>query len=177
MIIIPGEVIAVLTFPGVVMHEISHRLMCDFFKIPVYEISYFNKGSRRAGYVIHERTSSLTKSLLIGIAPLFINSILCMILTFPFNLPVWITGQSIPTLFNIVLWWTGISMGANAFPSDQDVANVFALAQEGSRSVGSLKAISAICFIVRFLNHLSQAWLDFIYAFLISLILPYLIFG
>ena len=134
MISIPGEIIALLTFPGVIMHEISHRLMCDIFKIPVYEVNYFNMGSKTVGYVKHHPTNNLAHTLWVGLAPLFFNSILCMLFTFPFNAALYITGESIPTFFNTLLWWVGISLGANAFPSNQDIANALSIVEENNFS-------------------------------------------
>ena len=81
-IMIPGEVVAVFTFPGVVMHEVAHRLVCDLLNVPVYDVKYFIIHKDAAGYVYHARTS-LGKNFLIAIAPLFVNTIFCMLFTFP----------------------------------------------------------------------------------------------
>lgn len=170
MIFIPGEIIAVITFPGVIIHEISHRFMCDIFKIPVYEVSYFSIGSERAGHVIHAATGSTKKNLLIGIAPLFFNSLVCMAFTFPLSSTSHISGEPINNFFNGVLWWIGMCAGANAFPSNQDVSSTSATEEESI-------VFELIRLLIIALNFLRKFWIDFIYAYLISLILPYLIFG
>lgn len=172
LIKIPGEFIALFTFPGVVIHEISHRLLCDIFKVPVFEVNYFNMETERVGFVRHQHTDKLMHNLLIGLAPLFINTVLCMILTFPLSATMYITGEAIPNFFNIVLWWIGFSIGVHAFPSDQDLAYVALIAQERN-----ILVLTWICSGIRFLNSLSQIWINFIYALLISFILPYIIFG
>ena len=41
--IIPGPIIALLTFPGVIVHEFAHKLFCDIFNVPVYYVNYFKR--------------------------------------------------------------------------------------------------------------------------------------
>ncbi|WP_431212439.1 DUF3267 domain-containing protein [Puia sp. P3] len=50
---IPGFVITLLTFPGVIVHEFAHQLFCRLYKVPVFEVVYFQLGNP-AGYVMHE---------------------------------------------------------------------------------------------------------------------------
>ena len=52
---IPGWLISLVTFPGVVVHEAAHRFFCDVTDTPVYEVSYFRPRGKPAGYVIHGR--------------------------------------------------------------------------------------------------------------------------
>ncbi|MCL5876036.1 MAG: metalloprotease family protein [Candidatus Dependentiae bacterium] len=171
MIFIPGELIAMVTFPGIILHEIAHRFVCDIFKIPVYEVMYFEMDSSRAGHVIHQKVDSVTKNFLIAVAPLLFNTVVCMIFTFPYSSASYITGDSIPNFFSAILWWIGMSAGINAFPSNQDVANLSCSEEETTFFAGLVQLI------VQCLNFLRRVWLDFLYAYGISLILPYLIFG
>lgn len=170
--IIPGPLVALLTFPGVVMHEIAHRFMCDILCVPVYDVSYFSIGDTRAGHVAHHKTDNLKYVLLISFAPLFINSFFCMFFTLPYASTIVITGEGISTYPSLFLYWVGISMGANAFPSNQDVDNALSLVCENN---GSLTT-RALCRFMKLLNTLSFFWIDFIYAGVISFILPALIF-
>lgn len=39
--IIPGFVISVMTFPGVIIHELAHQLFCMICGLEVYEVKYF----------------------------------------------------------------------------------------------------------------------------------------
>lgn len=178
MIIIPGELIALVTFPGVIVHEISHKFMCDLFGVPVYHVSYFTIGDRNAGHVIHQKIDSVTQGLLIALAPLFINSILCMLFTLPLFSAIYITGELLPissltyaSFMYMILGWLGISIGGNAFPSNQDVASVLEIAQK------SYVIVFVISGIVRLLNFFSQIWLSFIYAGAISFLLPRMLFS
>ncbi|MGE0009671.1 MAG: hypothetical protein AB7F19_03945 [Candidatus Babeliales bacterium] len=170
---IPGEFIALLTFPGIIMHEISHRFMCDVFNIPVYEVNYFKIFSKTAGHVLHGRIVNVKHNVLVALAPLFFNSIICILFTFPLTSVFWcrLHPYSALTPLYIFLWWIGISAGAQAFPSNQDVNNVITAAEDNSHF--GLKFLS---YVIRILNFLSALWLSFLYAILISLILPTLIF-
>jgi len=127
LILIPGELIAIVTFPGIVLHEISHRFMCDILKVPVYEIKYFNIGSKRAGHVIHGEVKSLKHACLISFAPLIINSLVCLLFVLPLSASVYSTGEFNTNFFNLLLFWIGISSGYNAIPSKQDFDSVLAV--------------------------------------------------
>ncbi len=114
-----GEFIALITFPGVIILEISHRFMCDVFKVPVYKIDYFNLFSEKSGPVQHEQIHKLRHNLIIALEPLLFNSILCMLFTLPFI--SLITIQVHPDTYFMPLYlllaWIGKSMHANAFPA------------------------------------------------------------
>ena len=59
MFFIPGFVIAIVTFPGVIVHEAGHLFFCKLFELQVYAVCFFRVGNP-AGYVVHERTGKLT---------------------------------------------------------------------------------------------------------------------
>ncbi len=77
MFFIPGWLLALVTFPGVIVHEIAHRFFCDVTDTPVYEVAYFRPGQNPAGYVIHGPAKNLRAGLLISAGPLLINTVLC----------------------------------------------------------------------------------------------------
>jgi len=124
---IPGELISILTFPGVMIHEIAHRLFCDLFNVDVYQVCYFAPGNKTAGHVIHRKTESFFVSWCIGIAPLIINSLVCMLLAFPYGCANILGLECIAlhgtflTGVHLVIRWIGLSAGFNAFPSLQDI--------------------------------------------------------
>jgi len=172
-IMIPGEVVAVFTFPGVVMHEVAHRLVCDLLNVPVYDVKYFIIHKDAAGYVYHARTS-LGKNFLIAIAPLFVNTIFCMLFTFP------LAAKNFIHYVNIAPWemvsaWIGFSIGYNAFPSNQDLRGVYECAHEQKSYMSA--NIYAVYLIFKALNFLRRFYISIVYAFLISLILPCYFFG
>lgn len=174
---IPGQLVTLLTFPGVVMHEITHRFMCDVLGISVYDINYFSINNSRAGYVYHHKTDTVIQSLLIGFAPLLINSFFCMLFTLPYSSSLSVTGDGISYYGSMLLWWVGMSMGINAFPSNQDVDNVLTTVEEQNIHIVIHQLCFLICGLMKFFNCLRFVFLDVVYAFVISFILPYFIFG
>lgn len=174
-IYIPGELIALITFPGIILHEIAHRFFCDFFHVPVYSIRYFIPFSTTAGCVVHEPTNNIFKFFFIGCGPLIINSLVCMVLTFPFGLICaletnFIVSKSIIVhLGYIFITWIGLCAGLKAFPSNQDIAGLAILTESFWAKV-CIYPFIALIHIVN-LNYISF-WIRFIYAYLLSLILP-----
>ena len=51
MFFIPGFLIAIVTFPGVIVHEAAHLFFCRWFKLEVYDVCFFRVGNP-SGYVI-----------------------------------------------------------------------------------------------------------------------------
>ena len=177
---ISGELISLITFPGIIVHEIAHRFFCDIFNVPVYEIHYFRPLSKTAGHVRHRATDSLFSSFFIGMAPLFINSLLCMILTFPIAITKFFGTSFLPSIIpinnilSLILYWVGFSIGFNAIPSKQDISGLVALTDSRIKKA-LLLIIYAILrpFNVQYLG----TFLCLGYASLLSLLLPFLLFG
>jgi len=72
---IPGFRISIVTFPGVIIHELAHVAFCKFTDTRVLKVCYFRVGNP-AGYVIHEQPSAVWRHILIGIGLLFVNTFL-----------------------------------------------------------------------------------------------------
>jgi len=174
---IPGWVISLATFPGVVVHEAAHRLFCDLAKVPVYEVCYFRIGNP-AGYVVHGEVNRLRDALLISAGPLVINTILCAILTYQQSLALFILKESPSHFTTVFLAWIGYSIGMHAFPSNQDVKGFiseFKKIRKG-RTQNILYFISQIFgFLIVVANFLRVAWFDLIYAVGVSMVIPLLL--
>lgn len=168
---IPGSIISTLTFPGVIIHEMSHRFFCDLEKVPVYDACYFRFGNP-AGYVTHGPVTKLKSSILISIGPLIINTVLCSLLTFSAVFPIIILKVENPSIVFPLLLWIGISIGMHAFPSNVDINN-FTNAVKNAKE-GALLLVLAKLFagILKTANALRIIWFDLIYAVAISQILP-----
>jgi hypothetical protein len=169
---IPGVVISIITFPGIIVHEMAHRFFCDIAKVPVYEVRYF-RIANPPGYVVHGEPGSLKDSFLISVGPFIINSLLCMALTLPYVFP---TKMGADPGFEInMLAWMGLSIGMHAFPSNQDMKS-FTNQVKNSKNKTLIylfaAPITAIFFIA---NLLKVVWIDFFYAIGISLIIPTLL--
>jgi hypothetical protein len=172
MFFIPGFVIAILTFPGVIVHEAAHRLFCDLAGIPVYEVCYFRVGNP-SGYVVHGPTKSLRASFLITIGPLIINTLLCAVISFGPMTALSLGVTDAPPIF-IILGWLGVSIGMHAFPSPQDAASFSAAVRASGRGLSSVVArifqgLVWIAYVLRFV------WFDLIYAIFVAGLAPALI--
>jgi hypothetical protein len=171
---IPGSIISTLTFPGVIIHEMSHRFFCDIEKIPVYDVCYFKAGNP-AGYLIHAPTTKLRSSLLISIGPLIINTFVCSILTLSATFPLTILKVENSSFVFALLFWIGISAGMHAFPSNADIDNFIATVKNTQEGGGLLFLAKVFSYILKTANALRFFWFDLLYAFGISQILPSLI--
>lgn len=161
MIFIPGFIITLATFPGVIVHEAAHQLMCRFTGTPVLKVCYFQTGNP-AGYVIHDEPSSGWKHFVISVAPFLLNSIVGLLICLPVALAH--EGMSI---VNLLLGWVGFSVAMHAFPSTGDANSLWAAIRKPTASW----LLRIIAFPVVFVIHigavLSVVWFDAIYAAII----------
>lgn len=121
---LPGELVSLFTFPGVVLHEIAHRFFCDLTHTPVYGINYFVIDEKVAGRVIHGQPTKWIYKFLISIGPLIINTIVCMMFTFPYGCKHILNIGTTPfseSLGYYIITWIGFSVGFHAIPSNQDM--------------------------------------------------------
>ncbi|HLO84629.1 MAG TPA: hypothetical protein VK203_06395 [Nostocaceae cyanobacterium] len=175
---IPGWLISLATFPGVVVHEAAHKFFCDLAKVPVYEVCYFRIGNP-AGYVEHGKVRNLKDALLIAVGPLIINTILCAVLTYPVVLSEFLTKDADTNpLITFLLIWVGYSIGMHAFPSNEDIKNflnVFKEIKKGTAENILYFFCQILALLFRIANLLRIVWFDFIYALIVSMALPLLL--
>ncbi len=172
--------LALLTFPGIIIHEIGHRFFCDILNIKVYEVMYFNLARDISGHVIHEITQNVHKQFLIAMGPLLINTFFCMLFTFPYSLPNYWFGeqleysQFINALF-LIMYWVGFSAGVHAFPSNIDLNSLEKTSKEYySDSVLTNSILGSLLNFFRIIEPI-KFLLQLMYAFSISQFLPSLI--
>jgi hypothetical protein len=171
--IIPGELIALLTFPGVIIHEAAHLLFCKWGRVPVFDVCYFRFGNP-AGYVVHERPTNFRTAFLISIGPFIVNSLLCIFICFPAFVPVRIFDKADPVSY--FLLWLGISIGMHAFPSTQDAKVLWQEARRAASHFNPLAIVSLPLVVVIYVANIGSIfWLDFMYGFAIGLGLPEII--
>lgn len=60
-----------LTWPGVIVHELSHAVACVVTFTRIHRISLFHPQGQTLGSVEHEQTHNPLKKIIISIAPLF----------------------------------------------------------------------------------------------------------
>lgn len=169
--IIPGFLISLVTFPGVVVHELAHQIFCRIFRIPVYKVVYFQM-ENPSGYVSHEAVEHPFKVFMISVGPFFINTILGMLIVLPASIELFTFGDG----RHLVLAWLGISILMHAFPSTGD-ARVMVNQILKNPDVGIVTKYAAAPFIgLIYLGAWgSMLWLDLIYAIAMALVIPYLL--
>lgn len=173
--IIPGWLISLVTFPGVIIHEIAHRLFCDITGVTVYGIKYFflDPDSDTVGCVWHGGSNRISDNLLIALAPLLVNTIVCCICTFPYMSQMYLLGECIShEHYSIqfsysVLAWIGLSAGGHAFPSDQDMQSIAYIAEYHENMLVAF-LLSHLVTLVYMLNVFNRILLSFAYAWGIS---------
>jgi hypothetical protein len=164
---IPGALIALLTFPGIVLHEWAHKKFCDWLGVKVHKVVYFRLNwSGESGYVIHEQPNTYAQTFWISSGPLIVNSFVALGLGF-------LASQTIQGGW---LWWLlmwmAVSAGMHAFPSDHDMDHIQEASSRGLKNGGSILHSLALplVLLVWIANKLRFFWFDALYAFaLVSL--------
>ncbi len=175
MFFIPGELISILTFPGIIVHEFAHMLFCRIRKVAVFDACYFRVGNP-AGFVVHENTSIFTSTFLISMGPFFVNTLLCLLICLPAYMPIKFFNIDHPLSYFLI--WLGVSIGMHAIPSNQDATNVFNQAKERIKDKNILAIVSfPIIGLIYVFNIMRFLWADVIYGVAIGIGIPSLIFG
>ncbi|MEO3947369.1 hypothetical protein [Gorillibacterium sp. CAU 1737] len=166
-----GLIVTTLTFPGVIVHELAHQLMCHICKLKVYAVRYFYPIAP-CGYVIHEATDDPRKLFLVATGPFFINSGLGAIVVLPAITRVMLFSDSHNPLM-LVLAWLGISILMHAFPSKADAKTMMQGILK-NKKVGIVpKLLTAPVVGLIYLGAIGSVyWLDLIYAVAVARILP-----
>lgn len=103
---------ALLTAPGVIVHELGHAIFCVVAGVKIHKIKLFQFGNP-AGYVVHDEPNKFYESILISFGPLFLNSLVALLCFARLHAP-FLTWQ------NIALFWLGTAVGLHAIPSTGD---------------------------------------------------------
>lgn len=172
---IPGEIISILTFPGVIVHEFAHMFFCKVRKIAVFDACYFRIGNP-AGYVVHENTDNFTTTFLVSMGPFVVNTLLCLLICLPAYMPVKFFDLDHPLSYFLI--WLGVSIGMHAIPSNQDADNVFQQAKQQVKNWNILAILSfPLVGLIYIFNLLRILWADLLYGVAIGIGIPSLIFG
>jgi hypothetical protein len=172
MFFIPGPLIALATFPGVIVHELAHQLFCRWFRVPVLKVCYFRAGNP-AGFVIHEPPTKSYQSLFISIGPFLINTLLGALIAFPAALPVIQFGAGDP--LDYLLIWLGVSIAMHAIPSTRDAKSLWTSVKGPDVSSLGRFLVAPIVGII-YLAALGRLfWLDLVYGIGVAVGLPTLL--
>jgi hypothetical protein len=157
-----GFFITILTFPGVVMHEVAHEVACHIAGVRVLKVKYFDLSfkNRTAGYVEHTAPESYGAAFLICIAPIIFSNLAALALFMPA-----IRFDILP--LRVLFAWLGISCAMHAFPSTGDARNLFRCSKASLwRNPLALLGFPVVG-IIYLANFLSFFWLDFFWALFI----------
>ncbi len=148
--------IALVTFPGIILHEWAHKFFCDRTKVPVYKTCYFRLGNP-AGYVIHGPVDNYGKAFLIATAPFLVNTAVAVILFF--------IAVIIPlSLITYLLYWLGISIAMHSFPSSEDADNLWRYSKRALRRNPLALFGFPVVGLIKLAGILSAIWFDLLYA-------------
>ena len=185
---IPGILISLITFPGVIVHELSHQIFCFLRRVPVYEVKYYQV-KNPSGFVAHEPSDSPLTNFIISIGPFIINTLIGACIIFPASIQMnefgifdSIRGGNAD--FNVIVsffpmliaYWLGVSIIMHAFPSTGD-AQVLVNSILKNKSVNVfVKILVAPVIGLIYLGAIGSIfWLDLIYATFVAYLLPKLI--
>lgn len=169
---IPGNFIALLTFPGVIVHEAAHQLCCRLCRVAVLDVCYFQMGDP-LGYVQHERLERPGPQIWIAVAPFLLNTMLGAMIAAPAAIPVLQleTGDGL----DYFLIWLGVSIAMHAFPSTGDAEAMFS-AVEGSKASRLVKLFVIPVAVLTCAAHVGKfVWVDLLYGLGVAMLLPRLL--
>lgn len=169
---VPGIVIAFITFPGVIIYQILRRFCLDLMHVPVYEASYFDFAHPTAN-IAHEKVNNLFKAYVIAVGP-FIG---CSALSFLLGLPIALL-MSLSAPIGVEHWiimWIAISIGMHAFPVPDDMDTL----HECVRGLGGFNLLLPLSWMmlitVKIARFLRVVWFDAIYAGIIAFAIPLMV--
>jgi len=161
-----GWLTALLTFPGIILHEWAHKFSCNRVRVPVYKTCYFRLGNP-AGYVIHGSVDSYGKALIINTAPFLVNTLIALIAFF-----IAVNASPGPTIY--VLYWLGISIAMHSFPSSGDADNLWRYTMIAWRNNPLALLGFPVVSLIKLANILRAIWLDLLYAIALLLLVAFL---
>lgn len=169
---IPGFIISILTFPGVIVHEIAHQLFCRWARVAVFEVVYFRLGNP-AGYVVHEIPKKAWQHILIGIGPFIVNTVIGAVIAAPAAIQV-IKFQTGGPLEYLIIW-LGVSIAMHSFPSTGDAKGIWDAVKSQDTSMATKILATPIVAIIYLCAVGSVMWLDLFYGLAVAMLIPNLI--
>ena len=169
---VPGILISLVTFPGVIVHELAHQLFCRLYKVPVFKVVYFQMANP-VGYVLHEPPREKWQSIMISVGPFIVNTVFGAIIALPAAIPIFELGSA--GALDYLLIYLGVSIAMHAFPSIGAAQVILQTIKEDNTK----PLIKIIAYPVVGLIYLgsfgSFFWLDLLYGIAIAVGLPNLI--
>ncbi len=130
------KITSYLTFPGIVLHETAHLVMCLLFGVKVTRVRFFRfDGS--GGDVTYQSPNSYIKIFFIALSPMVIGSVVSYVLLHN----TFITPNIDIYLYYIYIW-AGFCFALHSLPSIQDANSLL----QYSKNLGGLFGV--IFFII-----------------------------
>jgi len=155
-----GLLIKVLTIPGLVLDAFINKLICNYLKIPVYQVNYFPIIEEKEAAVVHEIPKDFTKTYGIAILPFIIMSCIAIIIFY--------VGLNFFPDQDILFIWLGVSVAAHSFPFI-DIADLLWNKSVAEIKKGNYFAIAGfpLVIVIYIARGLHYFWLDIIYGLLL----------
>lgn len=167
---IPGFIISIVTFPGVIVHELAHQLFCRLSKVAVIEVCYFRFGNP-AGFVRHEIPKKASQNILIGVGPFIVNTLIGALISMPAAIQI-IKFKDYSNVLFLFLTWLGISIVMHSFPSIADAKSIWNSVWRKETNI-LIKVFGTPLVGILFICSLgSIAWLDLIFAMGVAVFIP-----
>ena len=174
MFFIPGILISIVTFPGVIVHELAHQLFCRLCKVPVYEVKYF-QFKNPVGYVLHEASDKPGVNFIISIGPFIINTVLGALLALSPAVNLIGIGGSF-SLPDVILIYLGFSVLMHAFPSSGDAKAMYeSIIKNKNVNIFIKILVFPVIGLIYIGTFGSVVWLDAAYAYAIISMVPNII--
>lgn len=170
--IIPGFVISLVTFPGVIVHELAHQLFCRWCRVPVFKVVYFQM-ENPVGYVQHEVPQNKWQTILISAGPFILNTLLGALIAFPASFPVFRFDNATP--LDYILIYLGVSVAMHAFPSTGDAAAIWDVVKDKDTSLWVKLVGYPVVGLIYIGSFGSFFWLDLAYGIAVAVLLPNLL--
>lgn len=118
---------------GVMIHELAHKEMAEEFHLNVQEVKYFQMDGEQAGYVKHDTPRTYTGMVAVSVAPFILNTAVAYTAFILSGGYAFYHGPETLVYWEWILvgagLWLGISAALHAFPSRQDIGNIWTAAK------------------------------------------------
>ncbi len=171
MFFIPGIIISLVTFPGIIVHELAHQFFCRLYKVPVFEVCYF-RTENPMGYVLHENPRNSFHATMISIGPFIFNTVVGFIIGFPAALQ-YKFGMANP--LDYILLYLGVSIAMHAFPSKGDAESLMQHINSKDTPILTKILVYPVVGLIYAGAFGSFFWLDAVYGVGVAVGLPWLI--
>ncbi len=169
MLFIPASIALLLSFPGVIVHEMAHELFCRIFGVAVLDVCYFRFGNP-AGYVVHEVPRNTYQHIMIALGPLLVNTIVGAVIAAPAVVPVFQFRSA--SVMDYVLVWLGVTIAMHSFPSTADAKSIWAGLWKRRAPILARVAGTPIVLLIYIGAFGSIFWLDLVYGIAVVWVLP-----